>query len=217
MDCRIALSAAFITAPAAAQFVAFDELQFDLNSITISAMDDQEGASSFDGLTHTGLLVLSSDADSALTTYVDGSGLPALLRGGPMGAFSFDGIIELVNGEIVGGAFSIEVDGTVVSTAVMPDQGGVNNQMTVTGGAFRLDGRTENGAISDDMLGNIDVSNFGLTAYIGNFLGIDFTPNAAGVDSSADLEIFITSQVPAPAPLAISALGVSLLAVNRRR
>ena len=128
--------------------------------------------------------------------------------------------MNLVNGHVTGGNFTVAAGSDTYSADVVPDVGAVSNYV---GGGFKLEGLTFNGHFSDSMFGNIDVSrwtNFQnqLNGLIGSFLQFNWQPNASGF-SFADMDIFV-DVVPLP-PAAWTGLatmvGIGLTGYIRRR
>lgn len=197
--------------------VALSEVQFDLNSVAIQAFDQGGAASAFGGESHTGTLVVSLDADSALAAFTDGSGLPAMFRGGPDGQFSFSAQISLDGGMVTGLTLDLSIDNGAdsYSASIVPGSGTVTVEADADGNSFAIDGLLVGGEFSDAMFGDIDVSAlFDAQPLLGNLLVFDYRPNAAGFDSQADIEFFTT--IPSPGSAALLALS-GCAAARRRR
>ncbi len=213
---RLAVSAAVIAASGAAANAAMTELQFDWNSVTAQSKDAAGVDSAFGGLSHTGSIVFSDDANSGLLLTEDFSGFPTntYINTGSNPAVNLMGEIELVNGIVVGGFFAVEANGDTYDAQIRANSGAVSAKAN----GFTLDGLTFNGTFSDDNFDGIDVTNFfdfnGQNP--GSFLQILFNPNASGQDVSGDLEITATV-IPMPLPAAMATVGLAAVATRRRR
>lgn len=219
MKKMIAVGAAIAASPAlAGGLEANNEVQFDLNSIVVQALDAGGAAVAFGGLSHTGSLAFSLDADSGLAVFIDGSGFPSLNRGGPAGSFSLSGGIDLNNGVVTGGSITISIDGgaDTYSTSIRNGSGTVKVEANQGANSFSIDGLTFNGMFSDGLFGNIDVTDFvALQPFGGNFINFDFAPDANGRAGDADLDVFTI--IPLPHPAALAGFGLAGIVVARRR
>lgn len=219
MKSMILAAAAVATSPVlAGGMIANNEVQFDVNSITVQSLDSMGNAVAFGGESHTGSLSLGLDANSGLAIFVDGSGFSSLRRGGPDGVFSMSATIELVNGQVMGGSITIAIDGGADSytAEIRKNSGDVQVEANIGGDSFAIDGLTYQGFFSDNEFGGIDVSEFvARSPLTGNFLNFDFAPDATGFTSLADLDVF--TAIPLPTSGALAGAGLAGLAVARRR
>ena len=196
---------------------------FDINGITVQATSPGAGASSFGGLSHTGLLVFGFDAASS---HIEGIDIQQSIGGAPQhqnftgSLTNFTGTVNLVNGHVTGGNFTVTAGSDTYSADVVPNVGAVNSYV---GGGFKLEGLTFNGHFSDSAFGNIDVSQWfavqnQINGLVGSFLQFNWQPNANGF-SAADMDIFV-DVVPLP-PAAWTGLatmaGIGLTGYIRRR
>ena len=186
-------------------------MQLDINGIQIRT------GGAFDGTTHTGTLTITKAATGTLLDIlVDGASQGGAVLG------DFSGEIELSNGNVVGGFLNIiDGDGDRYDAAI-GEAGRVNTQ---AGRGFRIDGLTFAGVFSspvgDDAsffnFGGVDVGAiFGANAFNetleGSFLVTSFSPDANGIDTRADIDVFI---VPTPGTAALA--GLAGIAVLRRK
>jgi hypothetical protein len=186
-------------------------MQLDINGIQVRA------GGPFDGVTHTGTLTITKAATGTLLDIlVDGAS-----QGGAV-LSDFSGEIELFNGNVVGGFLSIfDGDGDRYDAAI-GQAGRVNTQ---AGRGFRIDGLTFAGVFSGPVqedasffdFGGVDVSAiFGADAFNetleGSFLLTSFSPDANGIDTRADIDVFI---VPTPGTAALA--GLAGIAILRRK
>ena len=188
-------------------------MQLDINSIQVRA------GGPFDGTTHTGTLTITEATNSTLAgILVDGQSQGGYGLGDTLAE------IELVGGNVVGGFMSVmDSDGNTY-TADIGQGGRVNVQ---AGRGFRIDGHTFEGVFAagggDDeagvsvFFGNVDVTSlFGANAtnntLEGSFLLASFNPNDQGIDTNADLDVFI---IPTPGTVALA--GLAGVAVLRRK
>ena len=185
-------------------------LRMDLNSIVV------EAGGGFDGLTHTGALSLSVDADSYLTALrIDG-----VDQESPAAIQDLEGEILLANGQVVGGDFMVTLsDGARYGASIENTIGDVT---ALAWQGFTVDGLTGQGDFGDlesgTDFGGVDVSPW-LTArgqLPGSFYLFAFDPNGQGVDSDTDLEIYLTV-VPSPGSVALGALAMAYGGIRRRR
>jgi hypothetical protein len=197
-------------------------LQLDVNTIHIQCQNGQGQNSAFGGLSHTGSVNFSFQAN---TTVLNGVFLQTVVNG-PFqnqnfnGSLSnFTGQITLSNGLVTGGHLGVFVNAGSDSYQcdVVPNVGHVS---TYVGGGFKIEGLTFHGAFSDSQFGNVNVSAFTGTNLPGSFLQFNFDPNASGA-GFADMDMFVDSVVPLP-PAAWAGLGtlaglMAIQAVRRRR
>ncbi len=188
-------------------------MQLDLNGVQVRA------GGPFGGTTHTGTLTITEATNTTLAEIlVDGQSEGGYGLGDTLAE------IELVNGSVVGGFMTV-VDSDGNSYAAEIGQGGrVNVQ---AGRGFRIDGLTFEGVFaagggeeeagSSVFFGNVDVSSvFGANAtnstLEGSFLLASFNPDDQGLDTRADLDVFII-----PTPGTVTLAGLAGIAVLRRK
>jgi len=217
------------------------ELQIDVNSLTTSVMDAMPGAagSTFEvdsyvannvdgsggtprgggfGLDFTGSISMTDDATSILAgVLIDGMSQSI---NGTLSTFS--GQIDFVNGDVDGGNFTVTVlenDGITLNSYTAQITQGVGDISTQAGapGQFSIDGLTFEGFFSSDVFAGVDVSDWNeAEPLIGSFIQFKFAPNASGVDTDSDIDIFVVIPLPAGGALASAGL-IGLLGVRRRR
>jgi hypothetical protein len=205
----VATAAALALMASAGVASATQVLQIDVNSLTATA------APGF-GLGYTGSVDLTTNGNTELAGILINGANQSI--SGTLDAFS--GTIELVNGNVAGGSFSVSVlesDMMTVNTysaSISGAEGAVNTQ---AGQGFSIDGLTFNGTFSSAVFAGVDVSDwFDAQPLPGSFLQFAFNPNAQGVDADSDIDIFVA--VPLPAGGAMAAAGlVGLAGVRRRR
>lgn len=186
-------------------------MQLDINGIQVRA------GGPFDGVTHTGTLTITkATAGLFVDILVDGASQGGAVLG------DVSGEIELFNGNVVGGFLSIaDGDGDRYDAAI-GQAGRVNTQ---AGRGFRIDGLTFAGVFSSPAqegasffdFGGVDIGAiFGAEAFNesleGSFLLTSFSPDANGLDTRADIDIFI---VPTPGAAALA--GLAGIAILRRK
>lgn len=184
------------------------ELQIDVNALTATA---GPGFST----SYTGNVTLTTNVNSMLAgMLIDGVGQSF---NGTLD--DFNGTINLVNGAVTGGSFSVDVlesDAVTVNTysaSIMSGAGAVGTQ---AGQGFTIDGLTFAGAFTSATFAGVDVSPwFNAQPLTGSFLQFAFSPDAQGVDTQSDIDIFVT--VPLPAGGAMAFVGLAGLAGVRRR
>lgn len=186
-------------------------LQFDVNALTATAVPDGGGSLPFD-TSFTGTITLADDANSTLNDlFINGSAQ------GYTGSMSdFTGSITLVNGVVTGGSFTITDIGGDTYTASIESGSGSVGTAAGNSGPFTIDGLTFLGTLSDSMFANVDVSPwFDVQPLSGSFLQFTFGPDAQGVDTDTDVDIFAV--VPLPGPAAMGFVGLAGLVGLRRR
>lgn len=184
-------------------------LQMDVNSATVSA----DGA--FSGVNHTGALTFgwTSEVTTLFDILIDDASTGAA----PVTA-SVSGSIQLLNGQVDGGFVSVEVfDAGMMSLGVftaeiVPGAGQVTEQAFV---GFKIDGLLGGGTFDMDTLNGVDVTEWRANEPLdGSFLTFAYNPDAMGVDSAVDLDLWVN--VPTPGAVALFGLG-GLVALKRRR
>ncbi|MHC4975155.1 MAG: hypothetical protein ACYTF7_00960 [Planctomycetota bacterium] len=171
------------------------------------------GGGAFGGESHTGTLNLSADGN----TFLAG----VLIDGVPV-AFSnttiaLAGTIDLNNGDVTGGSFSVTIDGTeIYSASISGSVGSVNTQ---AGQGFTIDGLTFNGLFNTSSWANVDVSTWDdAEPLTGSFLNFAFNPDGNGIDADSDMEVYIYARaIPLPATAGLATVGLMGLSTRRRR
>jgi|GEM_PF-1594613 len=230
------ITTAFVAAGAASTAMAGNELQIDVNSLTVQTVaapstqidsnqlgytadmmgaDVARGTGGF-GTSYTGSITMSDDSNSVLTQILcDGNPLAV------SGTLSdFTGQIDFVDGQVDGGTFTVTVvesDGVTMNTYSADIRSGAGFIKTQAGQGFSIDGLTFMGMFSSDVFAGVDVSRWNEAEPLsGSFIQFQFDPNADGVDTETDIDIFIV--VPLPAGGALATVGlVGLAGVRRRR
>lgn len=203
--CAIVAMAAGLAAPADAAF----ELQIDINSLTATYAPTAGGSFSTSA---SGTILLTHDANSNLAGLkTDGAAQPVNAT-----LASFSGTIDLVGGVVVGGRLSVILsDGSRYLTSIAQGSGSVSSQ---AGQGFLLDGLTFSGAftglVSGTDFGGVDVSGLGTSDLPGSFLTFAFNPDAQGVDTDTDIDIWV---VPSPAGVALFGVAGGFVGLRRRR
>lgn len=204
----VGAAAAIAALAGAATAEATQTLQIDVNALTATA------GPGF-GTGYSGTVDLTTNSNSELAgLLINGVGQSFV---GTLDAFS--GSIELDNGTVDGGSFTVsvlEADSVTVNTytaSIVSGDGQVNTQ---AGQGFSIDGLTFQGAFTSNVFAGIDVSDwFNVQPLSGSFIQFAFDPNAQGVDPDSDVDIFVT--VPLPAGGAMAFAGLAGLASVRRR
>ncbi len=185
------------------------ELQIDVNALTAAA-----SGPGFDE-NFTGSVDLSDNGNSALA---------GILIDGVQQAFAgtlndFTGTINLNNGDVTGGSFTVAVlesDNVTINTYSATISSGAGDVNSQAGQGFNIDGLTFQGMFSSSTFAGVDVSAwFDAQPLTGSFLQFAFNPNMQGVDTQSDIDIFVT--VPLPAGGAMAFVGLAGLASVRRR
>ncbi len=194
--------------------LAVTTVQIDVNGLSSQAQVFQGGGwvnAAFGGTTHTGRLSLTHDVNSVLA----GVALDGVSQSLTSSLASFAGTIELINGFVNGGSFTVtNLDGSSYTASIVAGVGRVNTQV---GQGFRIDGLTFQGLFSGPLFAGANVNPFfSVQPLFGSFLHFAFNPNAQGLDSDADIDIFATIPLPTSAGLATVGL-LGLAGVRRRR
>jgi hypothetical protein len=178
---------------AAGSAVASPTLQIDVNALGIQAQNAGGGAVAFGGLTHTGSLAISYSAvppSNIAGVFIDGvnQNFNGTLTG-------FAGIISLNSGQVTGGSFLVTINGGADTYSCQVAAVGQVATSQSQGG-FTIDGLTFNGAFSDNLFGNVNVTPWNTGNLPGSYLQFNFSLNAGGA-GFADLDIFV-DVVPLP-------------------
>lgn len=208
--CCMIAAAALVGLGTAGAASADTVLQFDVNSLTAMASGPF-------GTNFTGAVTLMDDANSTLSDMlIDGTAQN--IASGQLG--SFLGVINIAAGVVTGGSFSLtDINGAVYSAQIVGNSGTVGTAVGQTG-PFTIDGLTFLGGFTNLLAGNlfagVDVTAWANQgALSGSFLQFKFGPDAQGIDTDADVDIFAV--VPTPAPIAMGLAGLAGLGVTRRR
>lgn len=193
-----------------------------LLQIDINALSAQASPAAFN-VNYTGTLnVFASPANpdfdgdaSILDVLIDG--MPQNTGGAAPGTFAFEMTIDFVNGDITQGSLMVAHDQNgsenVYNASLAPTAGGA---ILDIGNGFVIGGLTFDGmwnSPAGSFLG-VDISTWGSAQpLMGYFANIQYQPNANGIDSDVDVDVF---QVPTPGALALLSLG-GLAATRRRR
>lgn len=193
-------------------------LAIDVNFLAVQARNSSNVASAFGGLTHTGSVVVTHDANSTLAgVAINGVNQPKT----PGLSLTASGRIDLQSGNVVGGFFNILMsDGSAYSASIVSGAGKVTTQ---AGQGFKIDGLTFNGMFTDSGLpgmvnrfAGVDISAFAsVEPLFGAFLQFAFNPNASGFDGDSDLDLIIT--IPLPGSAGLATLGLLAAGSRRRR
>lgn len=197
-------------------------LQLDVNNLAFQAQNAQGQPVPFGGVSHTGSLVLT---DLLPTTELvgiairNGNGPFINQPGAPWNLTDATMVINLSNGMVTGGTFTVDINGGPASgdryTATIGAAGSVS---TFIGGGFKVEGLTASGMFSDASFGTVNVADFFADqstppGLLGSFLAFKIQPNASGA-GFADVDAFVQT-IPAPGSLAC--LGAAVLVARRRR
>lgn len=201
-------AAAIIAAPATAQV-----LQFDVNSIDYTILNDAGMPDEFTGESHTGAVELSLGMGRLPAVHIqeDPPFGPFELQPSFTGSLSgLDVRFDLLNGDVTGGHLRLELDSGDV---YMADVDAIGSVKGLVSGGFTIDYATSSGSFSDDDFAGVDVTRwFDFNGQLPGW-GLLFRFNPTSPMGTADTDIFVA--VPAPAPLAL--LGVAGLVATRRR
>lgn len=195
-------------------------LQFDLNNLAFQAMNSAGAPSAFGGLTHTGSLNLSDSLPTSqlLAILISTGGGPFVNQAGaPWNLTDCVLNINLSNGNVTGGTFSVDLNGgpSGGGDRYSATIGSAGNVTTYVGGGFKVEGLTLAGHFSDATFGTVDVSDFFAASSLqGSFLTFRIQPNASGA-GYADTDAFV-SAVPAPGSMALLAAGCFVMRRRRR-
>jgi hypothetical protein len=205
---------------AAGTAMATPVLQLDINAIRIQTQNAAGANSAFGGLSHTGSINFSFQANTTILNgvFIQSTQGGAFANANFSGALSdFTGVINLVNGQVTGGHFGAFVNGGSDSYTcdIVPNSGAVS---TYVGGGFKIEGLTFHGAFSDSLFGNVDVSPWSGGNLPGSFLQFNFDPNASG-GGFADVDAFVdVAPLPPAAWAGLGTLvGLAAFRVVRRR
>ncbi len=167
-------------------------LQMDLNSLSVQKVGG------WDGLTHTGTLIVSADIDSTLNAIlVDGSNQAGFIPGQLL---DVQGTVELLNGVVVGGMLHVDlITGATYDAALPSGQGNVNTSAGSTG-PFLIDGLTISGFFNNLVGGaiyaGVDVSLWdGIEPLNGSYLLFKLGPiGDNGDDDDVDIDLFLSGE-----------------------
>lgn len=181
------------------------ELQIDIDGVTMDA------GGAFDVNTYTGTMNFSMNSGTSLAgIFIDSTGqtVTATLA-------SLSGSVNYVNAQATGGSFTVMLsDGSSYSASVdtgpsflFPDANG-----------FSGDGGTEFGNFSNlvggNLFGGVDVTPWNYNNSIGFFFFSEYNPDGAGVDTAANLNLFVNVPSPGLAAFGLAGIGAGL---RRRR
>ena len=201
-------AAALVAGPATAQV-----LQFDVNSIDYTILNDAGMPDEFTGESHTGAVELSLGLGRLPAVHIqeDPPIGPFELQAGFGGTLSgLDVRFDLSSGAVTGGHLRLELD---TGDVYMADVDAIGSVKALTSGGFTIDYATSSGSFSDDDFAGVDVTRwFDFNGELPGW-GLLFRFNPTSPTGTADTDIFVA--VPAPAPLAL--LGVAGLIATRRR
>jgi hypothetical protein len=215
--------AAVLVAGSSASAQMSSTLQLDINGIAVQAQNGGGVNSAFGGLTHTGSLNFdfAQGITHLLGVFVQHNHNAPVNMGFNGDLSNFNGVINLNNGQVMGGSLMVTVNGTdTYSAQITP---GVGSVTTFVGGGYKVEGLTFNGLFSGSTFGNVDVSPwYDLQTIVGghpgSFLSFNFNPNATGA-SYADMDVFV-EVIPLP-PAAWTGLatlaGVMFAGYMKRR
>jgi len=162
----------------------------DLNSLTATKIGG------FNGLSHTGTVVLTADGNSSMNgLLIDGTD-----QAGFNGVLAdFQGTIDLANGVVTGGAFTITLaSGAVYHAMVKPVAGSVQTAAGLNG-PFTIDEFMRagefNGLEGGTDFGNVDVSFWNAREPLdnGSFL-LQKLDGAGGTDDDVDIDLFVVAE-----------------------
>ncbi len=181
--------------------------QADLNTLTASS------GGAFGGVTHTGAVTMTNNASSALAGIII-NGVPQAFSGVLQ---TMSGSIQLLNGGVQGGSFDVLLtDGSSMHATIDAFGGGQVN--TQAGQGFRIDGLNSSvsfaNLVGGTHFGGVNVAQYGPGPWSGSFLAFAFSPDANGVDSNTDLDLY--ANVPTPGAAALAVLGLGAMGRRRR-
>jgi hypothetical protein len=195
--------------------------QFDLNNFGFLSLNQAGGQIPFGGTTHTGSLAMSDALPITQLVAVGISGGPgqayAVQPGAPWVLTDAALNINLVNGNVTGGNFQVDINGG-------PGAGGDRYSATIgaggsvttfIGGGFKVEGLTTTGQFSDAAWGGVAIADFSGNALTGSFLSFRIQPNAQGA-GFCDADAWVTA-IPSPGSLACVLAGGLIVARRRRR
>jgi hypothetical protein len=223
MKTRFAVLGAGTVVALAGSAQAGTTLQFDLNGLSVQVVDSGGSPTAFGGLTHTGSILLGYDSTVSLLNSIGrqtGSG-PFVDQGFSGALSAVDGEIELVGGLVSGGYLTFEVDGVDTYTALIKAGSGMV-QTAVTPGGFKVEATTYEGAFSDAMFSNVDVSDFFAAQgdpirLEGAFLHFNFVTGGTGA-GHGDVDAFVVVPLPSAAAAGLGSMAaLAGLGVLRRR
>jgi len=196
-------------------------LQFDVNGFGTQAVDASNANSAFGGLTHTGAVNFATGGAVLNGIFIQSTIAGPFANAGFAGSTltGFSGQVNLVNGQVTGGSITLAIsNGDSYTCSIVPGIGAVSNYV---GGGFKIEALTGNGAFSDSVFGNVDVSPWfavqGGNGLPGSFLEFNFNPDANGAANS-DMDLFVdVAPLPPAAWAGMATLGGMLAARRIRR
>lgn len=197
---------------ASAQAASYQSLMFDLDGLVSQTVGGVPFSTSY-----TGDVVVSSNSSGDLATILGinpGSSTDLGANGTFTGTLqSFSATVSMTNGQISGGSFAVTLaSGQVYSAQIAAGSGLVREIRS----GFFFDGLTFDGAFTSVNFDGIDVSNFfNNIPLAGNFIEFAYNPDANGLDTTSNMNIFVS--VPAPMGAALGLAGLAGVAARRRR
>ena len=169
-------------------------LQFDVNSFNAQAQNSSHQNASFGGVNHTGSISFSLGAGILNGIFIQTTPNGPFQNAGLSG-FTLTGVsgeVNLVNGQVTGGSFTIRISNNDSYTCnITPNSGHVS---TFVGGGFKVEALTNHGLFNDATFGNVNVASWfnaqGSNGLPGSLLQFNFNPNAQGFASS-DMDLFV--------------------------
>ncbi len=199
-------------------------LQMDINSLTLQAYDQADcngNAVAFSGINHTGSLGLGTDTigndpTQLVSVMIDGVQqllTPILTENG------VSGYINLLNGQILGGHISINVNGdNAINTYefdIVPQSGSIIDFSMFNYG-YVAAGNTINGDFSDTTFGDIDVAPWANNEpLLGSLYQFSYDPDASGFDQNVDLDLSVVAIVPLPTSCLMGACSLIVIGLTR--
>lgn len=184
---------------------------------------DVGGDAAFGGVTHTGTLEWSGPEAQAADTRVGGDGRFGVLA--PVSQTvplrNFTGELTFSGGLLVGGFLSMTLDNAEAHTYTASIKPRTGSLMASNSMGYSIDGLTFNGAFSDTMWGDLDVTPWydaqGGGALPGAFFKFRFWPDPQG-SGNADIETYVMVPLPAAGWAGLAMLGaLGACSCQRRR
>lgn len=188
------------------------QLDIDLNRLTAQAQGVNGNNLAFSGTNFTGKLVLGSSSNSVLAGIaIDGTSQPVSGTLSP-----FEGLLTFTSGQITGGTLKIRALQNnlpqVYELQVLSD-----SSLAIEGGSSNYDmlGAIGSTQLQGDTLAGVDISLWrSLLTSNGFFAVSGYSPNAAGFDSSVNLDLTVFAPEPSAAFSVL--LGCALVGRSRR-